>query len=245
MPNYNGQRFIKLAIESILSQTYSNFEFLIIDDGSTDGSIEIIKSFKDKRIKLVAHNENLGLTKRLNEGLSAIKTESVARMDTDDIAKPDRLLKQIEYMNAHPTTILLGCNYEKIDENGKKIWTSNFPIEHSQISKSIISKNPFSHSCFFFRRKEIAEVGSYDQNFKYSQDYELALKITAKYKTHNLPDVLMEDRFSSNSITEKHKTEQIKFVIWAQLRHLFNGNYPFWQIVFTVKTLAFLAKQVI
>ena len=129
MSNYNTPiNYLKESIDSVLNQTYSNFEFIIIDDGSTDDSLKFIKSYDDPRIKLIVNEENIGLTKSLNKGLKAAQGEFIARMDSDDICYPERFEKQIEYMRKHPDTTVCGTWPNILDENGNiemKKWASS------------------------------------------------------------------------------------------------------------------------
>jgi len=108
MPVYNGEKYLNEAIDSILGQTFKDFKFLIINDGSTDGTADILKSYKDSRIKVTNNEKNIGLTKSLNKGLKMAKSEYIARMDADDISLPTRLQKQVEFMDSHPKVGVCG-----------------------------------------------------------------------------------------------------------------------------------------
>ena len=121
MPVYNAEKYLKPALESILNQTYKDFEFLIIDDGSTDKSLEIIKSYNDSRIRLIGHEQNQKLIATLNEGIKLAQGEYIARMDADDISAPERLQKQMEFLEKHPATVVLGCDFQIIDGHPRHI----------------------------------------------------------------------------------------------------------------------------
>jgi glycosyltransferase involved in cell wall biosynthesis len=133
MSVYNGEKYLRQAIESILQQTYTDFEFIIIDDGSTDSSREIIQSYDDKRIRLVINEQNIGLTKSLNKGIRLAKGEFIARMDADDISLPQRFEKQVAYLDSHPEVGVLGTYANIIDHRGKIINNIIFPTEHETI----------------------------------------------------------------------------------------------------------------
>ena len=147
MPVYNGERFLKDAIESILNQTYKNFEFIIVDDGSTDDSLKIIKEYqkKDKRIRLIENKKNLGQAKSLNKGLSLAKGKYYAKMDSDDIACKKRIEKEVDFLERNNDYVIVGSNLEIIDENNNTIGYRFYPQKNKEIRKLIIIKSPFAH----------------------------------------------------------------------------------------------------
>ncbi len=121
MSVYNGDKYLREAIESILNQTFTDFEFIIVNDGSTDNSLEIIESYDDERIKTINNKKNIGLTKSLNKALKFAKGKYIARQDADDVSLPNRFEKQVEYLDSHPEVALVGTSVYLIDENGKII----------------------------------------------------------------------------------------------------------------------------
>lgn len=135
LPVYNGEKYIAQAIESILNQSFRNFELRIIDDGSKDSSVKIVQSYSDPRIRIVKNPQNLGLVQTLNRGITLIKSEYLARMDADDIALPDRLEKQLLFMQARPEVGLLGGAIQLVDENGDKHGKITVPINDSYLLK--------------------------------------------------------------------------------------------------------------
>ncbi|MBA7555263.1 Undecaprenyl-phosphate 4-deoxy-4-formamido-L-arabinose transferase [subsurface metagenome] len=145
MPCYNGAQYLREAIESILNQTFHDFEFVIINDGSTDASQEIIDSFNDDRM-LVIQQKNMGITKSLNKGLEMARGEYIARQDADDISFPDRFEKQVAYLDAHPEVAVLGGAIIRIDEKGNPLNKFVFPQSHEKITKKLYKDNQIVHS---------------------------------------------------------------------------------------------------
>lgn len=203
MAVYNGQKYLGQAIESVLSQTFSNFEFFVINDASTDESLKIIQSYNDPRIKIINNDQNLGLTKSLNIGLRQALGKYVARQDADDISLPKRLEKQYKYLESNPEVVLIGSWAEVIDETGKIIGYKKKAIDPDVIKFDIIIANPILHSSIFFRREEILQSGGYNENYKFAQDFELYCRLIKKYKIINFPEILIQFRLHPQSIWGK------------------------------------------
>jgi glycosyltransferase involved in cell wall biosynthesis len=180
MSVYNGERFLKEAVESILAQSFTDLEFIIIDDGSTDQSARILENYNDSRIIRIKNASNIGLTKSLNLGLKKARGFYIARIDADDISKPGRLAAQIAYLNSNPQIAVLGSAYETIDENSKLIQTFYPPSCPLVITWSLLFGNPIAHSSVVYRRDIILQLGGYDENILYAQDYDLWSRITEK-----------------------------------------------------------------
>jgi len=202
MPVYNGERYLWEAIESILRQTWTDFEFLIINDGSMDKSREIILSFNDPRICLVDNPTNIGLTKSLNRGLQLSKGELIARQDADDISYPTRLSREVGFLDTHPEVVLLGTSARAVDERGeRKNIDLNMPTGLLSIRWCLMFQNAFIHSSVMFRRRIIlGELGGYDESFARAQDYDLWSRAARAFEVENLSDVLIDHRFAYGSI---------------------------------------------
>ncbi len=213
MSVYNGEKFLKESIDSILTQTFEHFEFIIINDGSTDRSLDIIKSYKDSRIKLINNSVNVGLTKSLNYGLTVAIGEFIARQDSDDISYPTRFEKQIKYLNENKDIVLLGTQAKIIDSRGelKRIpigWVK--PLEQTEIKWICMFDSPFIHSSVMMRRKIIWDnYSGYDNNYRTSQDYELWSRVVYENKCENLNEQLISFRFTTNSISSNYSQESI------------------------------------
>ena len=158
MPVYNDGRFLNEAIESILSQTYSNFEFIVIDDGSTDNSLKIIKSYGDQRILILQHDSNKGIAKALNYGLEYARSRFIARMDANDIALSERFEKQIEYLKKEKEIGLVTCVYENISLEGTTLQTINRDILPSNSQVYTFFRNYIPHSSVMIDRNIINNI---------------------------------------------------------------------------------------
>ncbi|MEW6144367.1 MAG: glycosyltransferase [Thermodesulfobacteriota bacterium] len=203
MTVYNGEKFLKEAIDAVLSQTFRDFEFLIINDGSTDGSREIIESYKDPRINLVDNERNIGLTASLNRGLRLAGGEYIARQDADDVSLPERLEKQISILERDRETTLIGSWYLEIDESGNPLREYKLPCEPLQIRWDSIFYCSFS-TVVFRRERVLNNVGFYDESFRYAQDWELYSKIARTHTVVNVGECLVKYRLHSRSMTDTY-----------------------------------------
>lgn len=203
MSAYNAEKYISQTIQSVLDQTFADFEFLIFNDGSKDRTEDIIRSFNDGRIKLV-NQQNIGLTKTLNKALALAQGEYIARMDADDICEPPRLEKQVSFLNSHPEISLCGTWAKMIDADGNYIKNYNVPIKHYDIKKRLLLHCPMIHPSVMFRRKIFEEIGGYDESFRFAQDYEYWTRILAKYQAANLPEYLINYRVFEQNITKSN-----------------------------------------
>lgn len=225
MPVYNGERYIRKAIDSILNQTFTTFEFLIIDDASTDSSYDIIRSYTDPQIKLIKNTKNLGLIKTLNLGLSLAKGQYIARQDQDDISHPTRLQKQVLFLDSHPKIALLGTQVNSIDQYGRK----NQPFGCCTVSSEqairwqVMFDNPFVHPSVMMRAKVVRDIGGYNEHFSECEDYDLFSRIVTAYKTTNLKESLLDYRYHSSSMNANRSKEN-NLLIGDILRRTYSGN---------------------
>ncbi len=199
LPVYNGEKYLKEAIESILNQTYTNFEFIIIDDGSKDSSLEIIREYEkeDERIVVVSR-ENKGLIATLNEGMERAKGKYIARMDQDDISLPERFERQIKVMKNN-NIMVCGTYTKVIDEDGKYIKDGIVPTQDDEIVKKLLEcTNPLFHPTVMFKKFDNIFYNEFAHN---CEDYELWLKYTEIGKIENLPEYLLKYRIELSSIT--------------------------------------------
>lgn len=209
MPVYNGGKYLRFSIDSILSQSHRDFEFLIINDGSTDDSEEIILSFNDSRIRYIKNQINIGMIATLNLGLTLASHDLIARQDADDISYPKRLERQMELMLSDDNMALVGARADEIDENGCLLDHSRFekPSDHVSIKWYLLFDNPFIHSSVIYK-KEIAlhEFGGY-QCSDWCGDYDLWSKIALEYPVANHTDRLVSYRVHKNSLIGSIPTE--------------------------------------
>lgn len=206
MSVYNGEKFLEEAVLSVLNQTYKDFEFIIIDDGSTDSSLEMLGGFekKDERIRLVSR-KNKGLTPSLNEGIKLAQGEYIARMDGDDISMPERFEKQLDFLEKNKEIALCGTWAINIDENGNEIGEYKTPTTHKEIKKMILFHNPFIHPSVMIRKSVFEKVGLYSEHFKHIEDYELWTRVLAHFKTANIQEFLLKYRITGNGVTRKNR----------------------------------------
>ena len=202
MSVYNAEKYLEEAIDSILTQTYTNFEFIIINDGSTDSSLEKIEKYmkKDERIVLISR-ENKGLPYSLNEGIDIAKGEYIARMDADDISLPTRFEEQIEFMENDLDIGISGTWAETFGEN-RKNKILKYPKYHNELKTRLLFSVCFAHPTVMIR-KNILDINNLEYNLNYAnaQDYELWNNISQVTKMANIQKVLLKYRISSNSIT--------------------------------------------
>ncbi len=182
MSVYNGEKYLRESIDSILNQTFTDFEFLITDDGSTDSSRDIIESYNDSRIVLYNNEENMGLTKSLNIGIHRARGEYIARQDADDVSHPDRLKMQYEYMETNNCDVTC-CRYQYIDKRGKRLlWVSEIFSSQSLKRTLIDLKDPIAHGSVLMNKNSLVDAGEYNESFEFSQDYELWLRLLSMGK---------------------------------------------------------------
>ncbi len=201
MSIYNGEKYLHQAINSILNQTFKDFEFLIINDGSTDGTAEILQSYNDFRIRIINNEKNIGLTKSLNKGLKLAKGDYIARMDADDISLPERFERQVEFLNKNKKMGLVGTFWYTIDENGQE-------IDISKPTNSIYAVHFMCHGTSMIRKRCLDKIGFYREVFEFAQDYDLWLRIADKYEIKNIKEPLYKLRIRDDSISLKKKTQQ-------------------------------------
>lgn len=220
MSVYDGERFLREAIESILNQTYRDFEFLIINDGSTDSSREIILSYKDPRIRLIDNEQNIGLTRSLNKGIKLANGKYIARMDADDFSMPERLEKEIAFLETRPDYAVVGTFLKVMNEKSQVIYTIEKPIEDAQIREFLQKDNCIGHGSTLIRNICLFDVGLYDESIEKSQDYDLWLRISEKYKIANIPECLYLWRSHEKNLSVTHSNEQKHYVEMAKTRAL-------------------------
>ena len=194
MPVYNEQEYLKFSIESILNQTFSDFEFIIIDDGSTDDSVKIIGSYNDSRIKFYK-SEKKGIVKQLNYGISIAKAPIIARMDADDISECSRLDEQFAYLNQHPGVDVVGSNVLFINEKAEVVCTKIYPQNHEGIEFMMPIESAVCHPAVMMRKEIFDSFGSYNEKYSGAEDYELFLNlILGGYRFYNIQKILLRYR---------------------------------------------------
>lgn len=193
MTVYNGEKYLAAAVESILGQTFRDFEFIIIDDGSTDKTPELLNAFaaKDARIS-VLRQPNHGLCYSLNRGCAAAHGKYIARMDADDVSLPKRLELQVAFLEQNPRTAALGTELKFLDDNGTSDCDWNIPTQPDEVARQLLKYNALPHSSVLMRRAVFEELGGY--RFQHTEDYDLWLRMSDRYELTNLPAPLMHYR---------------------------------------------------
>jgi hypothetical protein len=204
MPVFNGAAHLRAAVDSILAQTHREFELLVIDDGSTDASPEIVASYRDSRIRFERFERNRGLAHALNHGLRIAGTPLVARQDQDDVSRADRLAVQLARLQRDADLVILGSQARMLNEQGAVIGTVNRPLEPVSIHWFAIVDSPFIHTSVMFRRTTALECGGYDAAFDpYSQDHALWWRLIQRGTAVNVPETLVDYRVNPGSITAR------------------------------------------
>lgn len=208
MAAYNAEKYLKEAMDSILGQTYDDFELIVIDDKSSDASGQILKDYaaRDSRVVVLENQENMGLTKSLNKGLKVAKGEYIARMDADDISVPDRFEKQVVFLDSHPDHSFVSCIGRYIDEDGKEEQLRLFPETNEEIYAMMPKVDAVMHPGVMFRREDIRKIGDYCEDFRVVQDYDLWFRgMAAGYKFYNIQEPLVLFRRNDSYNTRKSK----------------------------------------
>jgi glycosyltransferase involved in cell wall biosynthesis len=235
MSVYNEERYVGEAVESILRQTFPDFEFVIIDDGSVDRTPAILRGFRDPRIKIY-NQANQGQSSALNRGIKHAMGAYIARMDADDISMTERLEREVSFLDGHPEIGIVGTWCIKVDARTGKQRLQRLPDDDAAIRKFMAVDNPFIHSSVMFRKSVLDTVGLYDEEFIW-QDYELWVRIARDHRMANINEPLIIRRkhpASLTSRTKKSKESWERFVIqWKAAR----------QMGFRVKGVAAMTKS--
>ncbi|NTV51498.1 MAG: glycosyltransferase family 2 protein [Candidatus Firestonebacteria bacterium] len=203
MPVYNTADYLPAAIESILKQTYRAFELILVDDQSRDRSPEILQNYarRDKRIRLLRNETNLKLSRTLNRAIEAARGEYLVRMDSDDVSLPDRIAKQVAYLDAHPEVGVAGGAMDIIDGQDRLIGVRRYALTDGEIRARLFCYSPFSHPTIILRKAVLLQAGLYDPAYNPAEDYELYFRLGRLAKFGNLADTLLRYRVVPKSMT--------------------------------------------
>jgi glycosyltransferase involved in cell wall biosynthesis len=214
MPVYNSAKHLAKAIDSVLSQTFPDFEFLIIDDGSSDDSVSIIKSYSDPRIRFCQNEKNKGISATLNKGIELASAEWIARMDADDICLPDRLEKQFAFIQSHPDGSLYSCYVEVMSEEEEPIKIERF--HPNDYFYNLTFSFWMYHPSLVYRRDAVKSIGMY--TVAYAEDYELVWQLSRRFKMYIQPEVLLKYRVSSQSLWQVTRKKEYREALIQQIR---------------------------
>ena len=209
MPAYNGEPYLKAAVDSILEQSFGDLELIVVDDCSTDGTPDTLRAYADPRLRILRNEVNLGIVGALNRGLSAATGKYVARMDADDISHPDRLARQVAYMDANPGVLLTGTRVDFIDGNGEPLKRNIvLPTDDKAIRLQSAFFPAFVHPTVMIRGETLRRHGlRYVEAFRYAEDYDLWTRIMALGEVANLPEPLLSYRTHNAQISSSKLTD--------------------------------------
>lgn len=213
MPVYNVEKYIREAMDGVVQQTFEDFEFVIVDDCSTDGTVAIVEEYaaRDPRIRLTSTPRNMGHTAALNLGLDETKGEFVARMDGDDVTFPPRFDLQLAYLQKHPECVALGTQVEFMDEEGDFLVRLNRQLAHEDIETNLMRGDCLAmvHPTVMFRRDVVMAIGKYDSGLKKGEDHDLYLRLAEHGRLANLPEVMLRVRRFPTSTTALSTQEEM------------------------------------
>jgi hypothetical protein len=217
MSVFNGERFLREAIDSILGQSFPDFEFIIINDGSTDGTASMLDSYagSDPRVR-VYHQENKGLVESLNRGCGLARGKYLVRMDADDVAVRDRLMRQIEFMERHAEIGVVGGAVEVIDRAGRPLGCWHLPVESEQIKKALLHSSPLRHPAVVIRKEAFLSVGGYRKLFAEAEDDDLFLRIAEHWRLANLEAVVLRYRIHPDQACCQKLTRVTLYGLYAR-----------------------------
>jgi len=205
---YNGERYLREALESVISQDFKDFEVVIINDGSTDRTGNILAEYAvDQRFRII-NQESRGLVYSLNRGLQEARAELIARLDADDVALPQRLTRQVDYMRAHPEVALLGTAITVIDKKGQKVKDHLYPTGSDQVKSAMSRFCAVSHPSVMMRRSRILELGGYRSAFLHAEDFDLWLRLSERYLIDNLTEPLILYRQHDENVSRRFQQQQ-------------------------------------
>jgi len=207
LPVYNSESFVGDAIDSILNQSFVDFELVIVNDGSTDGSEQIIQSFSDPRIVYLENHQNCGLVATLNTGLARASGVYIARMDADDISCKNRFEKQFAFLGEHPEIGIVGGAIQEITSSGRNTSIHSFPLSHDLIAWSLCFRNPIAHPTVMIRKEILNSVGGYPKEYIIPEDYHLWSNLISTTRFANLPDTVLNYRQHKDSVSSRLKKQ--------------------------------------
>lgn len=233
---YNSESFIKETLDSVLSQTYRNLEILVCDDASSDRTVDIVKSYKEKdeRIILIENRENLGISLNMNNGICNAKGKYIAILDADDWAYPYRIKEQVKTMEEDKDIVLCSGFMHICDEDLNIKTVRKYPLADKDIRKAIVRYNPISHPASMWKRSALLKTSLYNERLHINRDYDLLVRISEFGKYRNIPKPLIKYRVRKDSETGKRIRQTQWYSFYIQMKAHFEYNFPlkFFDIVF-------------
>lgn len=208
MPVYNGEKYLAEAIDSILQQTYTHFELLVINDGSTDASEQIILSYNDARIRYVQNEQNSGLIFTLNKGIDLAAGQYIARMDADDVCMPNRLALQVAFLEQNPQVGMCGASAYRMDAEGKILGKMGKICDSALLRASLLFSSPYIHPLMMIRTS-LLQANKYNADYKHVEDFELWTRLAEQTEGANLPDYLLRYRWHDSNVSVVYNEVQL------------------------------------
>jgi Glycosyl transferase family 2 len=208
LPAYNGMPYLPETMESVLAQTFRDFELIVLDDGSSDNTPQYLGTISDSRMRVVRLNRG-GLAAALNHGLQVARAPIIARIDADDVALPDRFRLQYDYLETHPACLAVGTQSQQVNERGEAVGEGRYPTTTLAIRWQALFRSPVLHPSSMYRLEPVRAVGGYRQEFDVAEDYDLWTRLLARGELGNLPGRLLRYRVHSRSVCALHKDKQI------------------------------------
>lgn len=219
LPVWNGERYLRAALDSLLVQDFQNFEVVVVNDGSTDGTADLLAGYAHDARFRIHTQEPRGLVASLNRGLQLAQAEFIARMDADDVALPVRLSRQLAFMNAHPEVAAVGSSIILMDPVGRHLRTQVYPHGHAQVAVGMLHDCTLAHPAVMMRRSAVLAVGGYRQAFQHAEDYDLWLRIAERHRIDNLAEPLLCYRIHSTSVSATQRARQVFAALAARYAH--------------------------
>jgi len=238
MAVHNGAPWVADAARSVLAQTLGDLELVVVDDGSTDATGDLLTGIDDPRVRF-ERRTHAGLTRALNHGLGLARAALIARLDADDIALPERLARQVAFLDAHPEIGVVGSAAREINGDGREVRVVRPPEDDGSLRRALIRRNPLLHSTVMMRRRVVEAVAGYDVRFAVAQDYDLWIRLAAVTRLANLSEALVVRRLLPGRVSVVRDTERLRAEARARWRAVRAGTYPLWCLVFALRpTLA-------
>jgi len=239
LSTYNRAGLLKKTIESVLSQTYADFELIIVNDGSADNTLEVIKNYNDPRIRIINNEKNIGFVKSLNKGISRARGEYIARIDDDDFwVDKQKLEKQVNFLKNNSDYVLIGCGAIKINEKEREIKRFLFPQKDEEIRSIMLFTSPFIHSGAVFSKRAWQQVNGYDESLYLSQDFDLWAKLGRIGKMYNIKDYCVKLLDQKQSRTNKNIHRHI--LLKQKIRKKYKKEYPYFYKAYIIGWFIYL-----
>jgi glycosyltransferase involved in cell wall biosynthesis len=240
MSVHDGAPLVAAAVASVLAQTAGDLELIVVDDGSTDATPDLLAAVRDPRLR-VLRQERTGLTRALNAGLARAVAPLVARLDADDIALPERLERQCAFLAREPAVGLLGTAAREIDSRGALVRIVRPPLDDAALRHALIRANPFVHSSVMVRRALVERAGGYDATLPVAQDYDLWMRLARVARLANLADVLVVRTLGERRVSVEREDDRLRAETRVRWRAVREGAYPPWCALFAVRPALALA----